>query len=187
MISYKEITTNFICLKCALKEQYSIFFNLFYNLKKVSLHHLYKLSYLFDPLAKAQKIEILKEPKKKANAFGEFARVRTYSRVVLLSKVLQKLERTITCSSLMNFICYWGKGVYPFKIRCDTNNDRKYHLNFENLLNANFKFILSISTVFVCPNGQWLHFRFNLWVSSFQVIPFHVWILQFIFQTFLFQ
>ena len=106
LISYKEITTNFICLKCALKEQYSIFFNLFYNLKKVSLHHLYKLSYLFDPLAKAQKIEILKEPKKKANAFGEFARVRTYSRVVLLSKVLQKLKRTITCSSLMNFICY---------------------------------------------------------------------------------
>ena len=45
------------------------------------------MSYLFDPLAKAQKIEILKEPKKKANAFGEFARVRTYIRVVVLSSI----------------------------------------------------------------------------------------------------
>ena len=45
------------------------------------------MSYLFDPLAKAQKIEILKEPKKKANAFGEFARVRTYIRVAVLSGI----------------------------------------------------------------------------------------------------
>ena len=76
-----------ILLYFALREFYFLIRNSFYNLKKVSLHHLYKLSYLFDPLAKAQKIEILKEPKKKANAFGEFARVRTYIRVVVLSGI----------------------------------------------------------------------------------------------------
>ena len=82
--------------------------NSFYNLKKFLLHHLHKLSYLFDPLAKAQKIEILKEPKKKANAFGEFARVRTYSRVLLLSSIA-KFRKKKTFSCPMNFIWYLNK------------------------------------------------------------------------------